>query len=404
MRTSLKFLHLADLHLDRSFSGGRLKLPFDKAEQRRRELRDILDRAMEVARAEKVEIILIPGDLWEEDELTPDTVQMLLERLGAIGIPVVIAPGNHDYHSPAGHYSNDILRARFGKEWPPNVTIFRDYELSTLSIPGLEDVAITGLAYHSNLPLQGRKLAEKTTRAASIIHLALIHGSRDDCLPAGKMRTLPFSVEELLTQPFDYTALGHYHKRSEICDSHDLIRAAYPGSTAALSIDEEGEHGVIVGTVRQGGVHREDMKFIPLDKRRIHSLSLNVTGLTHIRAVEEKVKELTIENSVDQNDLLHLELSGTCPQGNRLALSEDFVRGLCWHCRIDTSNLLQEWSLNSPESLHPRTTEALFRSRIQKMIDEATDNGNDAEAKRLLNAMFYGLDALHGRSITPGRI
>ncbi len=409
-RTSLKFLHLADLHLDRSFSGGKLKLPFDKAELRRRELREILGRAVETARSENVEVILIPGDLWEEEELSPETVQYVLERLGAAGIPVIIAPGNHDCHSPASHYSSDIVKVRFGKEWPKNVFIFQDYELTTVGaycntpLPGLEDVAITGLAYHSNLAVQGRKLAEKISRADASIHLALIHGSRDDSLPPGKMRTLPFSDAELLAQPFDYTALGHYHKRSEVKNAQDRIVHAYPGSTAALSIDEDGEHGVLVGTVRPGGANLDELKFVRLDHRQIHSMNVDVTGLSHVHAVEGKIKELVAERNVTQNDMLYIELTGSYPQGNRIGLGEEFLRGLCWHCRVEASNVLQEWALNSIEALNPRTTEALFRSRIHKHMEDAGDRGDDAEVKRLQNAMFYGLDALHGRSITPRRI
>ncbi len=404
MRSSLKFLHLADLHLDRSFSGGKLKLPFDKAEQRRRELREILGRAVESARTENVEVILIPGDLWEEEELSPETVQYVLERLGAAGVPVVIAPGNHDFHSPAGHYSSDIIKARFGKEWPKNVTIFQYYELTTVQIPDLDDVSITGLAYHSNLAVQGRKLAEKVKRASTDIHIAMIHGSRDDSIPPGKMRTLPFSIEELLAQPFDYTALGHYHKRSEIRDAQDRVRGAYTGSTAALSIEEDGEHGVFVGTIRAGGVKPDEMKFIPLDNRQIHVIGLDVSGLSHVHAVEEKINSIAFERKITQNDMLYIELTGTYPQGNRITLSEEFQRGLCWHCRVETSGVLQEWSMSTPDSLNPRTTEALFRTRIHKMMEDASDRGDDAEVKRLQNAMYYGLDALHGRSISPRRV
>ena len=404
MRTSLKFLQLSDLHLDRSFSGGKLKLPFDKAEQRRRELREILAKAIETARSENVEVILIPGDLWEEEELSPDTVQFTLERLGTAGIPVIITPGNHDYFAPASHYSNNIIKAHFSREWPLNVTIFTEYELSTITVPGLDDVAVTGLAYHSNLAVQGRKLAEKVIRANASIHIALIHGSRDDAIPPGKMRTLPFSEAELLAQPFDYTAIGHYHRRSEFKDASDRFRAAYAGSTAALSIEEEGEHGALIGTVRTGGILFDELKFRRLDNRQIHAIQLDVSGLQHVHAVETRIKSLLIEKGTSPNDMIYIELTGTYPQGNRIALGDDFIRGLGWHCRVDASGLLQEWSSATPDSLNPRTTEALFRTRIQKMMEDAADRGDQAEVRRLQNAMYYGLDALHGRAVTPRRI
>jgi len=399
-RSTLKFLQLSDLHLDRSFTAGKLKLPYEKADLRQRELREILGRAVELAREEQVEVMLIPGDLWEEESLSPETVQYVIERLGATGIPVVISPGNHDYYSPASHYSMDIVQARFGRAWPANVFIFRDYDLTTTLIPAFDDVQFTGVAFHSNQPVIVRKLAVQADHRDKMLHIALIHGSRGD-IPPGKMAAIPFSDAELLAQPFDWTALGHYHSSAYVKDDKNRVRGAYAGAAASLAIEESGKHGVLIGTVRFGGVAESDLRFYPLDKRQIYRLQVDVTGLSHIQMVETKISEAVVAAGATADDMLLIDLTGSYPQGSRLSLSDDFLRGLGWHVRVDSASVLPEWELTLKEDLNPRTTEALFRARLHKMMNEAVQRGDENELRRLQNAMFYGLDSLHGRPIAP---
>ena len=403
----VKFLHLADLHLDRPLAGGRLKLPYEKAGRRAREQREILARAVELARDEEAGLILIAGDLWEEDSLAPDTVPFVTQTLGRAGLPVVIAPGNHDYYSPASHYSSDITSARFGRGWPENVHIFQTYDFSHYCPPGLEGVSVTGLAYLTNKAVQTRALSRRLEVPQADIRICLLHGSRDDYLPPGKDRTLPFSDAELLTQPFDYTALGHYHSRSHISDDVGKVRAAYPGATCALTADETGPHGVLIGVIEAGGITPSELVFHELDPRQIHRLKVDISGLQHIQAVEKRISEELTNSGVRSQDMALVELEGTYPQGSRLTFGDDFPGDACFHLRIDSSAVRPEWELDEVEKQPleavrpPRTTEGIFRMRLRQMIGEAAEKGDQEEVTRLQNALFYGLDALHSRPITP---
>ena len=414
-RNSLKFLHLSDLHLGRSFFGGKLKLPFEKAERRAREHSDILIRVIETAHNEHVDLILIAGDFWEEEGLSTDTVAFVLNVLGEAEIPIIIAPGNHDYYSHASHYSNEILKATIGREWSKNVFIFREYEFSHFQPPGLDGVVITGLAYHSNQSVEVRKLKDPVKppeanihhpplvppySAGGDIHLAVIHGSRDDYLPPGKERTMPFSDRELLDQPFDYTALGHYHSTSRITDKSGKIRAAYPGSPLALTAAETGVHGCFAGVVHKGGVDPNDLVFIELDDRSIHRLKVDVSGLQHIRAIETKLSDCLAKNDVRDQDMALIELTGTYPEGNRIDINPEFLSESCFHLKVETTSVRPEWDIDDIED-QPSTTAGIFISRIKKMIDEATERSDIEEANKLTNALYYGLDALHSKSITP---
>ena len=90
----MKLLHASDFHLDSPLSG----LPPEKGAQRRRELREIPARLAKLAKDEGVDLVLLPGDLFDGARAYPETVWALAQALGDMGVPVFIAPGNHDYY------------------------------------------------------------------------------------------------------------------------------------------------------------------------------------------------------------------------------------------------------------------------------------------------------------------
>jgi len=398
---SIKFLHLADVHLDQPMWGGKLKFSREKALQRSREIREALLRALELAATEHVDLIIIAGDLWEEDNLSPDTIPFVMDSLGSCDIPVVISPGNHDYYSPSSHYSSDITAARFGKRWHSNIHIFQDYDFSHLTIPGLDGLCITGIAYRSNQSVSIRRFGEKIVVPEADFHLAVIHGSRDLHLPAGKMMTLPFSDEELLAQPFDYTALGHYHHMATIQDDSKMIRAAYPGSLCALSVSEKGHHGVLIGELTKGGVKPDALHFHEIDQRRIIRFNLDISGLGHAQAIEQKIVDALSVAETRPVDIVHINLKGSFITGSRIALSDQLGDDLCYHLQVDTSRVRPEWSLDDDPSLNPRTTEAIYRNKMRELIDAAAAKDDREELSLLQNALYYGLDALQGWEIHP---
>ena len=89
----LKILHTADLHLDSPFEG----LSAGKAAMRRGEQRQLLGRLSALVQCEGVQLVLLPGDLLDSDKPYFETGEELAQCLGAMGVPVFIAPGNHDY-------------------------------------------------------------------------------------------------------------------------------------------------------------------------------------------------------------------------------------------------------------------------------------------------------------------
>src|SRR5437868_3130490 len=92
-----KFVHAADLHLDSPLRGVR-------AEGRLREILDratftAMQRAVDLCLKEKVDFLLLAGDLFDAKDRSVRARLALREqllRLDAAGIPSFIVHGNHD--------------------------------------------------------------------------------------------------------------------------------------------------------------------------------------------------------------------------------------------------------------------------------------------------------------------
>ena len=69
----MKFLHTADIHLDTPFS----MLDPEKAEQHRNELRSTFASLVLYAKAQKVDLFLIAGDLFNNSFVTRETLSFL---------------------------------------------------------------------------------------------------------------------------------------------------------------------------------------------------------------------------------------------------------------------------------------------------------------------------------------
>ena len=121
----MRILHAADLHLDSAFAA----LPEEKARQRRRELREMPARLAALAKEKNVDLVLLPGDLFDGERVYPETLEKLKAALGEMDCPVFISPGNHDPYMRRSPYAGD--------GWPENVHIFREEQLTAVELDAL---------------------------------------------------------------------------------------------------------------------------------------------------------------------------------------------------------------------------------------------------------------------------
>ena len=73
----LRLLQLSDSHFDAGGVGSELNLPPGKRAERASEARAAFQRALHVAREQKADLVLIPGDLWNDEAVSADTVALV---------------------------------------------------------------------------------------------------------------------------------------------------------------------------------------------------------------------------------------------------------------------------------------------------------------------------------------
>ncbi len=305
----MKILHTADLHLK------------EYADERWQTLEKIFD----VARQEKIDLLIISGDLfdknYEADNLRPKIRKVFSKN----GFKILIIPGNHDQDSyPSGFY--------FGED----VQILRDikepFVTQHLKVWGFPFEAIDGKEILYRLHLLSENLRENKK------NILLYHGelldaffSRNDFGDEGRERYMPLRISYFNNLKLDYVLAGHFHSKFEVFRLKEGGYFVYPGSPISITKRETGKRCVNIFELGeppqryhlQTPYYEEAIiafepkkKINPLEEveKRLNQLEpeakiiLRVKGFIDGEALgtnEEKlttqIKELTAEKCIEQN-------------------------------------------------------------------------------------------------------
>jgi exonuclease SbcD len=198
----LKVLHTADIHLGAKFLG-----LGNKGASQREQLRTTFKNIMATAIDERVNIVLIAGDLFDTNQQPQKNIDLVIDQfnlLGSNNIPVCLVPGTHDSLDSSSIYRKVDFERRCS-----NLKIFANENISYKEYPGL-DLTVYGKPNLSNKsrvsPLRGLKRS-----TSSKFHIAMAHGSfyipekiaEDDHV---------FRLEEVKASGMNYLALGHWHR------------------------------------------------------------------------------------------------------------------------------------------------------------------------------------------------
>ena len=231
----MRLLHTGDLHLDSAFCAYGQR----DAEKQREAGRKLLRRIFDCAKRENCDMILISGDLFDSRVVTPESAELFCTLVENANIPVVLSPGNHDYYTDNGFYAK--ARARLGEAF----TLFCSSELQSFDFDSLR-VRVFGYAFTSAIlaesPLAQARGPEDNG------YLKIFCGHADLASPVS--RYAPVTLNEIMSQGYDYAALGHIHNRAEFEDGEGRVR--YCGFAEGRSFDEIGEGGVWIVDLDHG--------------------------------------------------------------------------------------------------------------------------------------------------------
>jgi DNA repair protein SbcD/Mre11 len=393
-RRPLTFLQSSDWHVGSALTGGGLGMPPDVRAIRREEVDAAAERAVEAARSCDAEALLVPGDLWDAENVAASSVHRLVEALASFAPrPVFVAPGNHDFAGAGGWYDPSVLAALGMRAWPENVVVFRSPAWQTVAFPGREDATVTGRAFLSPSVVVERPLSPPPPRPASEHALLLLHGSLESYpgadSPRGAKRTAPFSRREVLEAGFSWAALGHHHQFHLVEDDAGVPCGAYAGCPTGRGLDETGPRVFLHVTLVPGESPRVETR--PADARRIHDLAVDATDL-ETPALAERIETAWGVASVGTADLVRLTLTGTQPFGARPAETARAFAPRAKHVAV------RDLTTPPPEEPGLRSAEGRFAADLRARRDAAVEEG----PRRLAElALRLGRDALTGRPVLP---
>ena len=226
----MRFIHTADLHLgmepDKDCSWSKM---------RGRELWDAFSEVVETCRKEKTDLLLIAGDLFHKQPLVRELKEAAGFFMSIPGTKVVIIAGNHDYISGTSGYRNF--------KWPENVSFLMSDRIESVYFEDI-NTEVYGFSYHT------RDIYESCfdglkPKDPERINILLGHG--------GEPSKVPIDWKQLERAGFDYVAMGHLHKPTDISES---IR--YSGSLEPVDLNETGPHGYIAGEIVYAGTESEE--------------------------------------------------------------------------------------------------------------------------------------------------
>ncbi|WP_206505866.1 exonuclease SbcCD subunit D [Streptomyces chrestomyceticus] len=240
----MRFLHTSDWHLGRSFHRVNL-LTAQRA---------FLDHLVETVRTQRVDAVLVAGDVYDRAVPPLAAVELFddaLHRLAGLGVPTVMISGNHDSARRLGVGSGLMGQAGIHLRTDPAAcatpVVLRDAygEVALYGLPYLEPALVKDefgaeRADHAHVlgAAMDRVRDDLAARPAGTRSVVLAHAFVTGGAPSDSERDITVggveSVPAAVFEGVDYAALGHLHGCQTITD-----RVRYSGSPLAYSFSEE---------------------------------------------------------------------------------------------------------------------------------------------------------------------
>lgn len=301
----MKFAHIADLHI------GKRVHDFSMLEDQRY----ILDQMLGIFEEQRVDGILIAGDVYDKVVPSAEAVQLFDEfitRLAKLKVPVYMISGNHDSAERLSFgaklfESNDIYISQVYDGKVKKVGLEDEYGLvNVYLLPFLKPATVRHALQRDDIEsyedgvmaaLQECEV-DASQRNVLVAHQFVTGADRCDSEEASVGGLDNVSAE--VFDKFDYVALGHIHRSQKM--GRETLR--YSGTPLKYSFSEV-EHKksvTIVELLEKGSVQISTVPLVPLrDMRKVRGTYMKVTAKESY-AAENKMDYLQI-TLTDEEDV-----------------------------------------------------------------------------------------------------
>lgn len=373
---SIRFIHTADIHLGKTY-----RTPGGESE-RFEDFFRILGSIVADAIAQRVDFVLIAGDLFHTGQILPRTFARTIETLQPLkdaAIPCIAVEGNHDWihRRDSISWMEALSQMGYIRLLRPTRTegggyLFDPFDPETgmggrITIKGLN---IYGLGYVG--AQAGSHVGRICEAAATENNLLLFHVGIWTYSPVeiGNMQpeeALP------LAERFGYVALGHGHKPYVVATPDGRTYAFNPGAPERVNFGEERyDKGYYLVTLEEGVYSHE---FRPTAPRPMLSVTVNLDGAGDADAALERFREQLSarlpQEAAGRRPLLELRLAGRVAfhpfelgrERLRLALDE-----LCNPLHVEIRNHLSLVTTGSEAGEVKRSLAEIERDVLSELI------------------------------------
>lgn len=229
----MKFLHIADVHLDSPFLGLSF-LPSELFCQIKNAIQLSFEKAVNFAIDNDVDLVLLAGDTFDSIHPTPQSKIFFanqIKRLVDRQIQVVMVLGNHDYSQ-----IDDLLL----NESPYFKIIGSNEQIEQVDFMTKSQYKyrVVGFSYQHN-HITEDIIAKYPPKSTSIYTIGLAHAGMKQS-SVDQNNYAPFTLNEVKDLNYDYFALGHIHLRQVLSQEPWIV---YSGNLQGRHVNEKDAKG-----------------------------------------------------------------------------------------------------------------------------------------------------------------
>ena len=345
----MKILHTADLHL----GAKNIRLNLDKQNILKNQQNLLVSQLFDSAYSKDYDVVLICGDLFHSKTVPAKISENFFKAVENYSRPVLYIKGNHDEKIT---FSNK----------PKNFIILDEnrpyFELNNTVFYGQVSPKFIGDNF------------DKTKNNILLLHGDITNTSDRDYV----------NLNEYLSIPFDYIALGHIHNKDIKKIGETIV--AYSGSLFSNGFDETGEKGYIDINLDENGISANFVKFCPYSYQ---IKECDISGLANYNELLQKTKECL--KDCQSKDLVRLLLTGYYSEDSEKYLSQlenDLKDNYFYFELIDKSKLKIDFDKIKSEELS-------FKAEFLLLVENGE---SDEEVKNKICQI--GIEALRGDDIS----
>jgi exonuclease SbcD len=387
----LRIIHTADVHL-----GARHDDLGEQASAQRERQFAAFKATVDLAVAEKVDLLLIAGDLFDSNVQPKRSVERVageLERLAQARIRTVIIPGTHDVYDRASIYRAYDLKALAGSTEADDLVTVLTPGRPKIHLPAIEAVVHgkvfeTKRAPHS--PLQGFDAAADPDGATW--QIGMVHGSIS--IPGKTDRDeVVITTEEIAASHLDYLALGHWHSTQQ--GRAGTTTYAYSGAPEPVALDQDRAGKALLVELDETAGKRT----VKVEERVVGRTRFERVQVDAATIVSQPVLVSSLAKRADRDLVLHARLVGVRPDELDLdideietALAPSFLKV---RVRDASTPALTEGVLPSPD-----TVVGAFLRSMEAQIAELEAAGQKDEAAEMRDSLRLGRLLLAGHEVS----